>query len=223
MHTSLLFPLVMLALRIGAALSFAGPSLRTAIATASSGDHGHVDAGWGGSRSMRSVIPSSTAATPMKKHSNGGCVVVDPPPLPPSSSSYNTGGDAAPLILRRRAFLSKFAAMSLLPMMMPAYAYARGADETGPLVYGSDDIMSPKAHGTTSMPVQEGLRYGVSRNLADKICSFNRAFAEMGGYFESSTSFERDVRDVVSSTGGPVTFYDSVTGSPLFVVRLCYC
>ena len=47
----------------------------------------------------------------------------------------------------------------------------------------------------------------MSRTLADKISSFNRVFAEMGGYFES-TSFEDDVRRIVKETGGPVTFYD---------------
>ncbi|MBV5345198.1 MAG: hypothetical protein JZU63_06550, partial [Rhodoferax sp.] len=93
-------------------------------------------------------------------------------------------------------------------------------DESGPLVYGADDIMSPKEHGTSSAPVQETLRYGVSRSLADKICSFNRVFAEMGGYFEGSTLFEKDVRHIVASTGGPITFYDSVTGKPLFKVRV---
>ncbi len=67
--------------------------------------------------------------------------------------------------------------------------------------------MSPKEHGTTAQEVQENLRYGVSRKLADKISSFNRVFAEMGGYFES-TSFEDDVRRIVKETGGPVTFYD---------------
>jgi peptide methionine sulfoxide reductase MsrB len=38
---------------------------------------------------------------------------------------------------------------------------------------------------------------------------------EMGGYFQG-TSFEDDVRQQVASSGGPVTFYDSVTGKPLF-------
>lgn len=75
--------------------------------------------------------------------------------------------------------------------------------------------MSPKEHGTTATEVQDNLRYGVSRKLADKISSFNRVFAEMGGYFEG-TSFEDEVRRVVKETGGPVTFYDSVSGKPLF-------
>ena len=58
--------------------------------------------------------------------------------------------------------------------------------------------------------------YGqVDQKLADKICSFNRVFAEMGGSFQS-TSFEKEVREIVASTNEPVTFYDSVSGKPLF-------
>lgn len=67
--------------------------------------------------------------------------------------------------------------------------------------------MAPKEHGTTANEVQDNLRYGVSRKLADKISSFNRVFAEMGGYFEG-TNFEDEVRRIVKETGGPVTFYD---------------
>ena len=40
-------------------------------------------------------------------------------------------------------------------------------------------------------------------------------FLENGGYFEG-TSFENDVRQMVASSGEPVTFYDSVSGKPLF-------
>ena len=38
---------------------------------------------------------------------------------------------------------------------------------------------------------------------------------ENSGYFQG-TSFEDDIRQFVASSGGPVTFYDSVTGKPLF-------
>ena len=37
----------------------------------------------------------------------------------------------------------------------------------------------------------------------------------MGGYFEGSTSFEKDVRQIVANTGEPVTFFE-VSGKPLF-------
>ena len=42
-----------------------------------------------------------------------------------------------------------------------------------------------------------------------------RHFAEMGGYF-TSTNFE----DIVLEAKGPITFYDSVTGKPLFVAPI---
>jgi peptide methionine sulfoxide reductase MsrB len=123
----------------------------------------------------------------------------------------------------RRSFLTNVvttaAVLPSLVLSSPSSASAFGgfsANEKGPLVYGDDSIMSPKEHGTTASAVQPDLRYGVSNKLADKICSFNRVFAEMGGYFEGSTSFEKDVRNLVASTGGPVTFYDSVSGKPLF-------
>jgi hypothetical protein len=121
-------------------------------------------------------------------------------------------GEDNALVQKRRAFLANFASTTLLPLLAtyvnPSPASARVVtNENGPLVYGDDSIMSPKEHGTTAQEVQENLRYGVSRKLADKISSFNHVFAEMGGYFES-TSFEDDVRRIVKETGDPVTFYD---------------
>lgn len=85
----------------------------------------------------------------------------------------------------------------------------------GPVRYGSEDIMSPKANGTSMTPVQKDLMYGVSNKLADRICNYNRHFAEPSGYFRS-TNFS----DAMRSAQGPVTFYDSVTGKPLFVAPL---
>ena len=77
--------------------------------------------------------------------------------------------------------------------------------ETNPygIVYGSDDIMNPKAHGTSDVAVQEDLRFGVSRKLADRICCYNRYFAELGGYYQK-TNFE----SVVLNSNDPITFYD---------------
>lgn len=110
-------------------------------------------------------------------------------------------------IAKRRAFLASFASASILPLL-PAPSFARGTiNENSPLIYGDDSLMSPKEHGSASSEVQDNLRYGVSRKLADKISSYNRVFAEMSGYFEK-TGFEDEVRRVVGETGGPVTFYD---------------
>jgi len=116
----------------------------------------------------------------------------------------------------RRAFLSALGVAAASAALSPATATAiddvGGAKVGGRIVYGSDSIMSNKAHGTSEFPVQDDLRYGVSQKVADRICSYNRHFAENGGYF-TSTEFEKTVR----SADGPLTFYDSVTGQPLFV------
>jgi hypothetical protein len=50
-------------------------------------------------------------------------------------------------------------------------------------VYGSNDIMNAKAHGTSKTAVQSDLRWGVSVKKADKICNFNRHLAEPSGTF----------------------------------------
>ncbi|GAX80371.1 hypothetical protein CEUSTIGMA_g7810.t1 [Chlamydomonas eustigma] len=75
---------------------------------------------------------------------------------------------------------------------------------------GTEEIMRAKAHGTTDKPVQENLRWNCDRKVADKICSFNRHYAEYGGYW-LTTTFLKEAR------GTEVTFYDSVTGRPLFI------
>lgn len=48
-------------------------------------------------------------------------------------------------------------------------------------IVGPNDIMSRKRHGTSNTPVQESLRWNVSRKKADQICNFNRHFAEPSG------------------------------------------
>jgi len=85
----------------------------------------------------------------------------------------------------------------------------------GKIQFGGDDIMAPKEHGTSNSPVQPNLRYGVSNKLADKISNYNRHSAEYGGSFRG-TNFE----EVVRAANGPVTFYDSNSGKPLFVAPL---
>jgi hypothetical protein len=41
--------------------------------------------------------------------------------------------------------------------------------------------MKKKAHGTSDFPVQSNLKYGCDVALADRICNFNRRFAEHAG------------------------------------------
>ena len=110
----------------------------------------------------------------------------------------------------RRNFFQAASIFSAASLLAPGRSVA--SEVGGKIQFGDESIMSQKQHGTSAKPVQNDLLYGVSNKLADKICNFNRHFAENGGYF-TSTSFE----DAVLEAKGPITFYDSVTGKPLFV------
>jgi len=85
----------------------------------------------------------------------------------------------------------------------------------GPVVFCNEDTMSQKAHGTSEKPVQKDLRWNVDYDTADRICNFNRHYAEYSGYWRRATSFIKEVpRDE------PTVYYDSVTGKPLFVAPI---
>eukprot|EP00325_Prymnesiales_sp_UTEX-LB-985_P035270 CAMPEP_0174719578 /NCGR_PEP_ID=MMETSP1094-20130205/31433_1 /TAXON_ID=156173 /ORGANISM="Chrysochromulina brevifilum, Strain UTEX LB 985" /LENGTH=202 /DNA_ID=CAMNT_0015919899 /DNA_START=55 /DNA_END=663 /DNA_ORIENTATION=- len=84
----------------------------------------------------------------------------------------------------------------------------------GYIQFAGDEVMSPKAHGTSMKPVQENLRWNVDRANADRICNFNRHYAEYAGYYRT-TNFLKEV-----SRDGPTVYYDSVTGKPLFVAPI---
>ena len=76
---------------------------------------------------------------------------------------------------------------------------------------GDETLMAPKKYGTSAAPVQSDLRWGIPNALASRICSYNRHYAEPSGSW-TGTSFLREV-----DRAGATTFYDSVTGRPLFV------
>jgi len=86
---------------------------------------------------------------------------------------------------------------------------------SGPCVMGDESIMSQKAHGTSNTPVQENLRWEVDRENADRICNFNRHYAEYRGYW-TSTKFVEEAKAEYEANG-EVKFYDSNTGNLLFV------
>ena len=77
-------------------------------------------------------------------------------------------------------------------------------------IVGPDHIMRKKAHGNSEKAVQDKLRWGVDRKQADRICNYNRRFAENSGYW-LRTRFLMQANRL-----GKTTFYDSVTGKPLF-------
>eukprot|EP00548_Thalassiothrix_antarctica_P015751 CAMPEP_0194167238 /NCGR_PEP_ID=MMETSP0154-20130528/2581_1 /TAXON_ID=1049557 /ORGANISM="Thalassiothrix antarctica, Strain L6-D1" /LENGTH=185 /DNA_ID=CAMNT_0038878093 /DNA_START=39 /DNA_END=596 /DNA_ORIENTATION=+ len=82
-----------------------------------------------------------------------------------------------------------------------------------PCVPGDESIMKPKEHGTSHTPVQPNLRWNCDNTLADRICNFNRHYAENSGYFEENDiSFLSEVKKMEN----PEKFYDSNTGKLLF-------
>merc|ERR1719253_2126660 len=81
-----------------------------------------------------------------------------------------------------------------------------------PCVMGEESIMSQKAHGTSETPVQKDLRWNCDYDTADRICNFNRHYAEHAGYW-TSTTFVAEAQ----KTEGEIEFYDSNSGKELFV------
>ena len=74
--------------------------------------------------------------------------------------------------------------------------------------------MEKKDHGTCAAPVQNGLRFGADFKTADNISCYNRNWAEFGGYaFSSDKTW---VKEVMNTNNEPITYYDSVSGKPLF-------
>ncbi|KAL3786761.1 hypothetical protein ACHAW5_002962 [Stephanodiscus triporus] len=92
--------------------------------------------------------------------------------------------------------------------------FSKKKEYAAPCVMGDESIMSPKAHGTSAVPVQKDLRWNCDYDTADRICNFNRHYAEYAGYWETTT-FVDEAR--AAKGGGEITFYDSNTGKPLFV------
>lgn len=78
-------------------------------------------------------------------------------------------------------------------------------------VIADEEVMKQKAHGTSEKPVMKNLRWGSDWETADRICNFNRHYAEFAGYW-TTTNFLKEV-----DMAGETTYYDSVTGKPLFI------
>ena len=78
-------------------------------------------------------------------------------------------------------------------------------------VMGVEELMKPKEHGTSKTPVQQNLRYGCDVQVADRICNFNRHYAEYSGYFLRTNWLNE-----IPKNGDPTTYYDSNSGTPLF-------
>jgi len=157
----------------------------------------------------------------------GARAVCSARPLPIELPAYTGGwgdaapGDAAPKL--GAAFWRKHGPSPQCVLRVPDTQIKWCADfedteYTGvaATILGQEPIMRPKANGNTESGPQDTLRWGCDRKLADQICCKNREGAENAGYF-GKTSFLQDVAPAAEGVG-EVTFYDSVTGCPLFVV-----
>ena len=91
---------------------------------------------------------------------------------------------------------------------------ASGGSATLP-VRGEESIMSKKEHGTCSKAVMENLLYGCDFETADRICCFNRHYAEHSGYFIQKTNW----KSTVSKTEA-TQYFDSVSGNLLFTAPI---
>uniref|UniRef100_A0A7S1BPX0 Uncharacterized protein n=1 Tax=Corethron hystrix TaxID=216773 RepID=A0A7S1BPX0_9STRA len=83
-------------------------------------------------------------------------------------------------------------------------------DQKLPITCG-EEVMSQKGHGTSEKPVQKDLRWNCDFETADRICNFNRHYAEHAGYW-ATTNFLNEVKDANEVED----YYDSVTGKLLF-------
>ena len=116
-----------------------------------------------------------------------------------------------------------FAVSGLACFSVGSYGLVRafGTSRGDPSAYvsGPESLMAQKAHGTCVQPVQDTLRYGCDKKEADRICCFNRHYAEFSGYAFSHqvTWLEQITNDAKKAqTPEPTVYYDSVTGKPLF-------
>jgi len=89
---------------------------------------------------------------------------------------------------------------------------AGGGGASG-LVRGDAELMAKKGHGSCGSPPQGGLRWSVDAATADRICCYNRHYAEHAGYAFEGTWPARVLK---AAAGEPTTYRDSVTGAPLF-------
>lgn len=82
-------------------------------------------------------------------------------------------------------------------------------------IYGDESIMSKKAHGTCANAPADVLRWGCDAKTCDRVCCFNRHYAEHSGYF-SGTQFVEFARAAEARGELPISFYDPIDGKVLF-------
>jgi hypothetical protein len=77
-------------------------------------------------------------------------------------------------------------------------------------IMADESVMDQKGHGTSEKPVMKDLKWGCDYDTADRICNFNRHYAEFAGYWTTTKYLEEVDRE------NPTKYYDAVTGNHLF-------
>mmetsp|Transcript_3592 Transcript_3592/g.9327 ORF Transcript_3592/g.9327 Transcript_3592/m.9327 type:complete len:248 (-) Transcript_3592:275-1018(-) len=142
----------------------------------------------------------------------------------PTSTPSTAGSSPSRRALLRLTFFGAFApllaspaapakAETVLGFAFPSFKMSTNA--AGLPKLGAESLMSKKAHGTCEKPVQDNLRWSVDQAVADRICCFNRHYAEHSGYYTLQAAYLADAKKATEEN--PITYYDSVTGKPLFV------
>eukprot|EP01083_Nonionella_stella_P191375 708410_1 len=67
-----------------------------------------------------------------------------------------------------------------------------------------EEVMSPKAHGTSDKPVMKDLKWGCDYETADRIRNFNRHYAEHAGYWSTTKYLEEVDKE------NPTKYFDAV-------------
>lgn len=129
------------------------------------------------------------------------------PTIPVSASTHAYSAAAA-----QEGQIDLFPPSRSMPTFMMAANTADGSWGGQP-IKGTEQLMAQKAHGTSATPVQDNLRWNADGKTADRICNFNRHYAEYAGYFRT-TNFYKEAEAEAKS--GDLVFYDSNSGKPLF-------
>ena len=84
-------------------------------------------------------------------------------------------------------------------------------------IIGSNDIMERKkyGYGTSTVPLQQDLKWNCDRNEVDKICNYNRHYAEYSNSFSKNKLFKQEFQNC-QRKGVAMKFYDSNSGKLLF-------
>eukprot|EP00549_Striatella_unipunctata_P020435 CAMPEP_0118719658 /NCGR_PEP_ID=MMETSP0800-20121206/29628_1 /TAXON_ID=210618 ORGANISM="Striatella unipunctata, Strain CCMP2910" /NCGR_SAMPLE_ID=MMETSP0800 /ASSEMBLY_ACC=CAM_ASM_000638 /LENGTH=173 /DNA_ID=CAMNT_0006627113 /DNA_START=19 /DNA_END=541 /DNA_ORIENTATION=- len=72
--------------------------------------------------------------------------------------------------------------------------------------------------GTSETPVMKELKWNCDYATADRICNFNRHYAEYAGYWESTSYLSEIVG--TADEAPPTRYFDSVTGNHLFTAPM---